>query len=582
MLRNFISYYKPYRKMFFIDMVCALLVSACNLIYPYLAKDIINIYVPQKNLQMILLWGGILLAIYVVKALLNFVIQYWGHLVGVGMQGDMRSDLFRKMQSLPFSFFDNNKTGSLMSRVTNDLQDISELAHHGPEDLFLSLLSLIGAFFIMMDIDWRLTLIVYAAIPFVILFAVVTRKEMMRAFKLSREEIASVNGELETSISGIRVSKSYTAEDSEQEKFDRANDRFRHARKLSYRIMGIFFSGMGLMTDLLYLLTLVAAGIFFLKEEIDPGEFAAFLLYISMFLDPIKKLINIFEQLQNGMTGFARFREIMDQEPEKDCNDPEELGEVRGEIRFDNVSFSYREGEEKPVIENLSLTIAAGRTVALVGPSGGGKTTLCNLIPRFYEIDGGTITLDGRDIRRLRRKDLRKNIGTVAQDVFLFEGTVRDNIRFGKPDATEEEIIEAAKKAEIHDFVTALPQGYDTNVGERGVKLSGGQKQRISIARVFLKDPAILILDEATSALDNVTEQQIRRALDKLSQGRTGLIVAHRLSTVKNADEIIVLTADGVAERGNHQQLLEKNGIYAELYRSQFREEDPEQGDLHG
>ncbi len=573
MLRNFISYYKPYRKMFVIDMVCALFVSVCNLIYPYLAKDIINVYVPQKNLRMILLWGGILLGIYVIKALLNFVIQYWGHLVGVGMQGDMRSDLFRKMQSLPFSFFDDNKTGSLMSRVTNDLQDISELAHHGPEDLFLSLLSLVGAFFIMLDIDWRLTLIVYSAIPFVVLFAVLTRKEMMRSFKLSRQEIAAVNAELETSISGIRVSKSYTAEDSEQKKFDDANDRFRYARKRSYRIMGIFFSGMGLMTDFLYLLTLVAAGIFFLNGEIDPGEFAAFLLYISMFLDPIKKLINIFEQLQNGMTGFARFREIMDQEPEADCENPEELGEVKGEIRFDNVTFSYREGDEKPVIDNLSLSIAAGRTVALVGPSGGGKTTLCNLIPRFYEIDGGSITLDGHDIRKLRRRELRQNIGTVAQDVFLFEGTVRDNIRFGKPDATEEEIIEAAKKAEIHDFITSLPEGYDTNVGERGVKLSGGQKQRISIARVFLKDPAILILDEATSALDNVTEQQIRRALDKLSEGRTGLIVAHRLSTVKNADEIIVLTAEGVAERGNHEQLLAQNGIYADLYRSQFKED---------
>ncbi len=573
MLKKFISYYKPYRKLFFLDMVCAVLVSLCNLIYPYLAKDIINVYVPDKNLKMILIWGGILLGIYVVKAVLNFIIQYWGHLVGVGIQGDMRSDLFKKMQSLPFSFFDDNKTGSLMSRVTNDLQDISELAHHGPEDLFLSVLSLIGAFFIMAGIDWRLTLIVYAAIPMVVLFAVFTRKEMMRAFKLSREEIAGVNAGLETSISGIRVSKSYTAEESEQKKFDVANDRFRFARRLSYRIMGIFFSGMGLMTDILYLLTLVAAGIFFLKGEIDGGEFAAFLLYISMFLDPIKKLINIFEQLQNGLTGLTRFQEIMDKSPETDCENPEDLGDVKGEIRFENVTFSYREGDEKPVIQDLSLTIAAGRTVALVGPSGGGKTTLCNLIPRFYEIDGGRITLDGHDIRQVRRKELRQNIGTVAQDVFLFEGTVKDNIRFGKADATDEEIIEAAKKAEIHDFVSALPEGYDTNVGERGVRLSGGQKQRISIARVFLKDPAVLILDEATSALDNVTEQQIRKALDKLRMGRTGLIVAHRLSTVKNADEIIVLTADGVAERGNHEELLQKDGIYADLYRSQFRED---------
>ncbi len=573
MLRHFISYYKPYRKLFVIDMACALFVAACNLIYPYLAKDIINVYVPEKNLPMILIWGGIMLGIYLVKAGLNFIIQYWGHLVGVGMQGDMRSDLFRKMQSLPFSFFDDNKTGSLMSRVTNDLQDVSELAHHGPEDLFLSVLSLIGAGAIMWDINWKLTLIVFCAIPFIVLFAVLTRKEMTRSFKMSRVEIAGVNAELETSISGIRVSKSYTAEDSEQKKFDLANDKFRYARKRSYRIMGIFFSGMGLMTDLLYLLTLIAAGVFFLMEEINPGEFAAFLLYISMFLDPIKRLISIFEQLQNGMTGFARFREIMEQEPETDCENPETLGEVQGEICFENVSFSYREGDHKPVIDNLSLTIAAGRKVALVGPSGGGKTTLCNLIPRFYEIDGGTITLDGHDIRNLRRRELRQNIGTVAQDVFLFEGSIRDNICFGKPDATEEEMVEAAKKAEIHDFVCTLPDGYDTNVGERGVKLSGGQKQRISIARVFLKDPAILILDEATSALDNVTEQQIRRALDKLSEGRTGVIVAHRLSTVKNADEIIVLTDEGVAERGSHEELLAKDGIYADLYRSQFKED---------
>lgn len=573
MIRNFISYYKPYRLMFFIDMACAFLVSLCNLIYPYLAKDIINVYVPEKNLNMILLWSGILLGVYVIKAVLNFVIQYWGHVLGVGIQGDMRSDLFRKLQSLPFSFFDENKTGALMSRTVNDLQDISELAHHGPEDLFLSALSLIGAFFIMASIDLRLTLIVYAAIPFIVLFAVLTRKEMMRSFRVAREEIAGVNAELETSISGIRVSKSYTAEASEQAKFDRANDKFRVAKAKSYRIMGVFFSGMGLLSDLLYLLILVAGGLFFLYGEIDTGEFAAYLLYISMFLDPIKKLISIFEQLQNGMTGFARFREIMDQSPEEDCETPEPLGNVKGEIRFEDVSFSYREGDEKPVINHLSLSIAAGRTVALVGPSGGGKTTLCNLIPRFYEIDAGTITLDGHDIRKVRRQELRQNIGTVAQDVFLFEGTVKDNIRFGKPDATDEEIVSAAKRAEIHDFILSLPQGYDTNVGERGVRLSGGQKQRISIARVFLKDPAVLILDEATSALDNVTEQQIRRALDKLSQGRTGLIVAHRLSTVKNADEIIVLTGEGVAERGTHEQLLEKDGIYADLYRSQFRED---------
>ena len=571
-LKQFLSYYKPHKKIFILDMLCAFIVAACDLFYPMIAKNIINDYVPNKNMRLLLIWAGVLLAIYVAKAGLNYFIQYMGHVMGVRIQGDMRKDMFRHLQKLPFSYFDENKTGSIMSRIMNDLFDISELAHHGPEDLFLSVIMLIGSFVMLANINLWLTLIVFAVIPFIVVFAIKIRKTMNQAFKDTREEVAEVNADIETAIAGVRVTRAYTAESHEQAKFDTQNERFKQARGRAYKVMGKFFSGMGLFTDVLYLVVLVAGGLFFFYGRINTGEFAAYLLYISMFLKPINKLISIYEQIQNGMTGFVRFGEVMAEVPEEEPEHPVEVEALEGNIDFSNVTFRYANSdaadEKSNVIEDLTLHIPKGKTVALVGPSGGGKTTLCHLIPRFYEVDAGSISIDGYDIRDFSRQQLRKNIGMVAQDVFLFNGTIRENIAYGNLDATEEEIVEAAKKANIHDYVMTLENGYDTNVGERGIKLSGGQKQRISIARVFLKNPPILILDEATSALDNVTEQLIQESLETLSKGRTTIVVAHRLSTVKHADEIIVLTAEGVKERGTHQQLIAMDGLYAQLHNS--------------
>ncbi len=567
MIKRFITYYKPHKRLFFIDMLCALIVALCDLIYPIIAKDIINVYVPNQQIRLLIIWAVVLLLIYIIKALLNYVIQYWGHIVGVRMQGDMRAEMFDKLERLPFSYFDNNKTGSIMSRMINDLMDISELAHHGPEDAFLSVIMLIGSFIMLASINVWLCLIVFAVIPFIVLFAVKTRKNMRDAFKKSREEIAEVNSEAESAISGMRVSRAYTAREYENGKFLRSNARFIKARTRAYKMMGIFFSGMGFFSDFLYLLVLAAGGLFFYYGIIDIGEFAAFLLYITMFLKPINRLVSLFEQIQNGMTGFERFCAIMDEPEEQDDPSAVDAGVLKGDIEFKNISFAYPLNENKLVINNLSLSIPQGKTVALVGQSGGGKTTLCHLIPRFYELGKGQIFVDDKDITQYTRDSLRRNIGMVAQDVFLFNGTVAENIAYGKAGATQAEIEQAAKAASIHDYIMTLPDGYSTNVGERGVKLSGGQKQRISIARVFLKDPPILILDEATSALDNATEREISRSLAKLCKGRTCLIVAHRLSTVRNADEIIVLDDTGVRERGNHQTLMAADGIYAALNR---------------
>lgn len=567
MIRRFISYYKPHKKLFIIDMICAFIVALCDLIYPVIARDIINVYVPNQQLQLLITWVIVLLIIYVVKAILNYVIQYWGHIVGVRIQGDMRAEMFDKLERLPFSYFDNNKTGSIMSRMINDLMDISELAHHGPEDAFLSVIMLVGSFIMLAGINLWLCLIVFAVLPFIVLFAVKTRKGMNDAFKKSREEIAEVNSEAESAISGMRVSRAYTAREYENGKFKRSNGRFIKARSNAYKQMGIFFSGMGLFSDVLYLLVLAAGGLFFYFGIIDIGDFTAFLLYITMFLKPINRLVSLFEQIQNGMTGFERFCAVMDQPNEEDQKDAVDAGVLKGDISFKNVSFAYPLNEQQLVLKGVNIDIPQGKTVALVGESGGGKTTMCHLIPRFYEIGEGSITVDGRDIRQYTRDSLRRNIGMVAQDVFLFNGTVAENIGYGKAGATLEEIQEAAKAASIHDYIMTLPDGYNTGVGERGVKLSGGQKQRISIARVFLKNPPILILDEATSALDNATEREISRSLAELCKGRTCLIVAHRLSTVRNADEIIVVGRDGVKERGTHESLIEAGGIYASLHK---------------
>ncbi len=575
-IKRFAKFYKPHLLLFTLDMCAALIVAAADLFYPQITSNIINDYVPNQNLKLILIWCGVLLGIYLIKAALNYFMQYYGHVVGVRIQADIRTEMFRHLQRLPFSYFDENKTGTIMSRIINDLMEISELAHHGPEDLFLSLIMLIGSFVLLCRINIALTLIVFALIPFIVLFAVLIRRRMNEAFKRTRIEIAEVNANVENAISGIRVSRSYTCRDNEEKKFAVYNGRFVKARCKAYKVMGEFHSSMTLFTDILYLTVLIGAGLFFYYGKINIGDFVAYLLYISSFLNPLRKLINFFEQYQEGMTGFKRYEELMAQNEESEKPGALEPESLKGEIAFHNVSFGYDTGKEdenkRMVISGLSLHIDPGKTIALVGPSGGGKTTICHLIPRFYEVDDGSITIDGIDITDMSRMALRKNIGLVQQDVFLFTGTIRENIAYGRLDATEEEIIDAAKKANIHDYVMTLKDGYDTYIGERGVKLSGGQKQRISIARVFLKNPSILILDEATSALDNATEMMIQQSLEELSKGRTSIIVAHRLSTVKNADEIIVLNDEGIAERGTHAQLLQKNGIYATLYQYQFKQ----------
>lgn len=567
---HFARFYKPHMTLFIIDLVCALLMAVCNLVYPSIARNIINVYAPNKMVNDIIIWSSIMLGIFILKAVLNYSVTYWGHLVGVRIQGDMRLQLFTHLEKLPFSYYDETKVGSIMSRVTNDLFEISELAHHGPEDLFISLITIIGALIMILTINPWLSLIVLVLLPPMFFVIIKLRKQMRTTFAEGREKTAQINASVESSLSGIRVSKSYTAEQHEIEKFDKANEDYKVVRKRNYKVMGKFHTGMNFCMDMLYLATLAAGGLFFAFDIIKSGDMAAYILYISMLIAPIRTFVNLFEQVSQGLTGFVRFEEIMAIAPEKDAEKPVKVDKLNGDITFDHVSFTYRKDSQDVqdlVINDLSLNIKKGETIALVGPSGGGKTTLCNLIPRFYEIDKGSIKIDGIDIKKIALKDLRKNIGIVQQDVFLYGGTVKENIAYGNLDATDEEIINAAKLANIHDFITELPDGYNTYVGERGVKLSGGQKQRVSIARAFLKNPPILILDEATSALDNVTELQIQDSLEKLSKGRTTIVVAHRLSTIKNADEIIVITENGIEERGTHDDLLKKeNGVYKDLY----------------
>lgn len=569
MLKSFIHYYKPHWKLFVFDMVCALVAASCDLMYPVISRNIINTYIPDKNLRLILTWCVALLVIYLMQAIMQYFMQYQGHVVGVRMQADMRRDVFEHLQKLPFSYFDEHKTGVIMSRIVNDLMDISEFAHHGPEDLFISLVSVVGSFIILCTINIPLTLITFAVLPFLILFVVKKRTAMTIAFRKNRIEIAEVNASLENSIAGVRVARAFTGEQEEAKKFDENNQRYVTVRERAYRVMAEFFSGTNFLTSLMNVVVLTGGGYCVYRGVISVGDMVAYMLFINMFVNPIKKLIQFVEMFQNAITGYTRFQELMNIEVEQEEPDAVDLKDVRGEITFDNVSFQYNEGKE--VLSNISMTFPQGEMVAIVGPSGGGKTTLCHLIPRFYEITQGSICIDGQDIRKVTRRSLRSKIGIVQQDVFLFTGTIFDNIAYGKLGASREEVYEAAKKANIHDYIMSLPEGYDTFVGERGVKLSGGQKQRISIARVFLKNPPILILDEATSALDNVTENYIQDSLDELCKKRTTIVVAHRLSTIKNADEIIVMDRDGIQERGTHTQLLEKdNGIYRELYEAQF------------
>ncbi len=568
MLKRFLSYYKPHKTIFLLDMLASLLLAVTAIVYPMVTRKILNDLTEQKY-TLIFLLGGLLLLIYVIRMFLSYFIQYYGHVMGVRMQAEMRSDMFRHIEKLPYRFFDDHETGKIMSRMTNDLMDISELAHHGPENLLISSISVVISFVYLCTIRWELTLIVFACVPFLLLIAVMLRKKMRDAFMESRKSIAVINAALESSISGVRVTKAFNNEKIEEEKFECGNVSFVGARKKAYRAMGQFHSATTFVTDVFNVIVLIAGGLFLYNGLINFADYSTFVVSINLFLSPLMIMINFMEQYQNGVTGFRRFLEIMDEPPEAESEGAVEVERLDGHIEFRNVTYGY--GEDKDVLQNIDLNIEKGKTFALVGLSGGGKTTICHLIPRFYDVEEGEILVDGKDIRHMTRASLRGNIGIVQQDVYLFGASIRDNILYGRPDATEEEMIEAAKKANIHDYVMTLEKGYDTEIGERGVKLSGGQKQRRSIARVFLKNPPILILDEATSALDNATEVLIQQSLDELCRGRTTIVVAHRLSTVKNADEIAVIADGKVAEQGSHDALLAMDGIYAELYRKQFK-----------
>lgn len=572
MIKRFIKYYKPHLGLFIFDMLAAILISVCNLFYPTIAKNIINEYIYDDTVRRIVIWALILLEIYLIKAVCNYVMGYFGHVVGVRMQADMRRDLFAKYQKLPFSYFDEHKTGDLLTRIANDLFDVSELSHHGPENLLIGSLMFIGSFIMLGSINIKLTLIMFSIVPLIIAFTMLSRRTINKVMKASRKQMSEINSGVENSIGGIRETKSYAAEHHEMCKFNTTNGIFRRLRERAMHAFGGFHSIMELLTDLLYLVIIFIGGIFLYNGEIDGGEFAAFLLYINMFLTPINRFVALYQQMQEGMSGFARFHDIMNEAEEIDTG-AVVLDDIKGDIVFENVTFGYdaAEDSEHYVIENLSLEVKAGSTVALVGPSGGGKSTLCNLIPRFYNVTSGRILLDGVDTQDIKLDSLRSGIGIVSQNVFLFDATVRENIAYGNLDATDEEIIAAAKKANIHDYIATLDKGYDTEVGERGVKLSGGQRQRIAIARVFLKNPKLLILDEATSALDNATEMQIQASLEELSRGRTVIVVAHRLSTIKNADEIVVIGDSGIIEKGTHDELITKDGEYRKLYEYQFR-----------
>ncbi|MBR3840966.1 MAG: ABC transporter ATP-binding protein [Erysipelotrichales bacterium] len=569
MLKRFCSYYKPEMKWFTLDLVCAFFISICGMAYPIVTRKMLNDYIPNSNMRALVIAACLVIVIYIIKNILNWLVTYYGHMVGVHMQANMRKELFEHLQKMPFSYFDEHETGTIMSRMVNDLMNISELAHHGPEDLFISSVMIIGSFTYLCSINVTLTLIIFCFVPVLIIFSMKLRKEMNVAFLESKEAIGEVNANLQSSLSGIRVAKAFTNSKYEEEKFDEGNSHFIEARRKSYKAMATFGTGNGFITDCLNIAVLLFGGIFTYKQIINYADLVTYMLFINQFISPIRTLVGFIEQYQDGMTGFQRFIEILDEPVESDPVDGIKLENVKGEIEFKNIDFSYGEGKE--TISDISLRINAGETLALVGPSGGGKTTLCHLLPHFYEISKGSIMIDGHDINDITLDTLRRNIGIVQQDVFLFNGTIKENIAYGRLDATDEEIYEAAKRANIHDYVMGLKDGYDTNIGERGIKLSGGQKQRLSIARVFLKNPSILILDEATSALDNTTEILIQKALNELCKGRTTIVVAHRLSTIKNADEIAVISRGKVVEQGTHEALLEKNGAYKTLYDAQFK-----------
>ena len=570
MLKRFLSYYKPHLRLFVLDMLASLCVALLAVVYPMVTRTMLNKLIPNRQYREIVWAGLLLLVIYVIRMLLQYFIQYKGHVMGVRMQAQMRSDMFRHLEKLPFKFYDDHETGKIMSRMTSDLMDISELAHHGPENIIISSISVIVSFTYLSTINIYLTLIVFACVPFLLLIAISLRKKMRDAFLESRKSTAQINAALESSISGIRVTKAFTNADKESEKFEEGNEWFVRSRKKAYDAMGRFHSGTSFITDIFNVVVLIAGGLFLYAGKIDFADYSTFIVSINLFISPVMTMISFMEQFQNGVTGFERFIEIMDTKPEEDASDALEVGRLEGHIRLEDVTYGYEQG--KDVLDHITLDVGKGKKFALVGPSGGGKTTICHLIPNFYRVEEGRILIDGRDIREMTMESLRRNIGIVQQDIYLFNASIRDNILYGRLDATEEEVIEAAKRANIHDYIMTLENGYETVIGERGVRLSGGQKQRLSIARVFLKDPAILILDEATSALDNTTEILIQGALDELCRGRTTLVVAHRLSTIRNADEIAVIADGRITEQGTHDELIALEGTYAKLYREQFRE----------
>ncbi|MBQ8431893.1 MAG: ABC transporter ATP-binding protein [Clostridia bacterium] len=572
MLKRFLSYYKPHKKLFALDMSASLIVALIGIIYPVVTRSMLNDLIPNRKYELIVYAGVGVLLLYLIRMLLNYFIQYQGHMMGVRMQAQMRSDLFNHLEKLPFSFYDKHETGKIMSRMTTDLWEVSELAHHGPENLIICSVSVVISFAYLISIDLWLSLIVFACVPFLIAVSLITRKRMRDAFQKSRQSEAEINAALESSVSGIRVTKAFTNAEKEAEKFEVGNAKFREARRGAYKAMGQFHSATSFITDVFNVVLLIAGGLFMYHGKINFADYSAFIVSVNLFLNPVNTLIRFMEQFQNGAAGFERFVEIMDTPPEMDGSHASEVARLEGRIEFCGVTYGYN--EDRDVLKNVNLKIEAGKTFALVGPSGGGKTTICHLIPHFYNVQEGQILIDGTDLREITLESLRRNIGIVQQDIYLFNASVRDNILYGRLDATEEEVIEAAKRANIHEYILSMENGYDTIIGERGVRLSGGQKQRLCIARVFLKNPPILILDEATSALDNTTEILIQQALDELCKGRTTLVVAHRLSTIKNADEIAVIADGKILEQGDHAALIAKNGMYAKLYQQQFREEE--------
>jgi ATP-binding cassette subfamily B protein len=568
-LKKMISYYKPYKRVFFADTFFAIIASIVALIIPLVVRYITSTVVhmnPQQAFKQILYIAIAVFVLIIIQIYCNYFISNYGHVMGAKIEYDMRAEIFAHFQKMPFSFFDDQKVGQLMSRITSDLFDITELLHHGPENVTISVIKIIGALCILLSIDKKLALAAFALVPFMIVYAYFFNKKMKQTFRINRKKIAAINEQIEDNLSGIRVVKSFANEQLENEKFEIGNKAFLEAKKNNYKYMGGYNAGLIGFNTMINLVVIVAGGIMFTKNMVNVTDFVTFLLYINIFTDPVKTLIDFTEQFQNGYSGYERFRQILDMEPEiKDKEGAKELTNVVGNIKFDDVSFRYNDNDHR-VLKHINLEIPAGSYIALVGSSGAGKTTLCNLIPRFYDVTKGSISIDDEDIRNVKLKSLRNNIGMVQQDVYLFAGTIYENIKYGKPTATKEEVIAAAKEANAYDFIMSLPNGFDTDIGQRGIKLSGGQKQRLSIARVFLKNPPILIFDEATSALDNESEKVVQESMEKLAKNRTTLVIAHRLSTIRNAEKILVLTENGIEEQGTHNELINKKGIYYDLY----------------